>query len=172
MSHSPCMLGTTIDPFVGHLIWLRYVLDAELSSRTLKRTYLRYELLLSQPHDVIDRLARELGIVWPRQLESSVGNGRRGFPFAFASSPSQRRQPTPQSYSRLSEWIRTSFAIFERWSLGNQRRERHLSSWTGSEWPWTTLHRSSVGLLLLVRTPPRAVHCPIERARGLPKGNA
>ena len=109
-----------IDPFVGHLIWLRYVLDAELSSRTLKRTYLRYELLLSQPHDVIDRLAKELGIVWPRH--SSPVAEMEGEAFLSSSLHHHRKGDTdPQSYPRLSEWIRTSFAIFERWSLGNQK---------------------------------------------------
>ena len=109
-----------IDPFVGHLIWLRYVLDAELSSRTLKRTYLRYELLLSQPHSVIDRLARDLGIVWPRH--SSPVAEMEGEAFLSPSLHHHRKgDADSQSYSRLSEWIRTSFTIFERWALGNQK---------------------------------------------------
>ena len=45
-----------------------------------------------------------------------------GEAFLSSSLHHHRKGDTdPQSYSCLSEWIRTSFAIFERWSRGNQK---------------------------------------------------
>ena len=111
-----------IDPFVGHLIWLRHVLDAEAASRSLKRSYLRYEQLLSQAQALIDRLGEDLDISWPK----------RQSPFAEMEvdeflSPALRHHHSEdaghRSNPRLSHWITASFDIFDRWSRGDARKE-------------------------------------------------
>ena len=111
-----------IDPFVGHLIWLRHVLDAEAASRSLKRSYLRYEQLLSQAQALIDRLGEDLDVSWPK----------RQSPFAEMEvdeflSPALRHHHSEdadhRSNPRLSHWITASFDIFDRWSRGDARKE-------------------------------------------------
>ena len=47
------------------LLWLRHILDAEASTRSLPRAIVSYEELLSDWRVVADRLARQLSMVWP-----------------------------------------------------------------------------------------------------------
>ena len=104
------------------MIWLRHVLDAEPASRGLKRAFLRYEQLLSEPHALIDRLANDLGVSWPK----------RSSPYAqmqvdeFLSSALRHHDSEDaghRSNPRLSTWIKTGFEIFDRWSRGEAREE-------------------------------------------------
>ena len=57
----------------GCLLWLCHVLDAEHHTRGHPRVFLRYPDLLARPRSVIDRLGTGLGVAWPRQVESSLG---------------------------------------------------------------------------------------------------
>ena len=111
-----------IDPFVGHLIWLRHVLDAEAASRSLKRAYLRYEQLLSQTQAVIDRLGKDLGISWPRRSSLHAEMESDEF-LSPALHHHSSEDPGHQSNPRLSDWIKTSFDILNRWSHGEVRSE-------------------------------------------------
>jgi hypothetical protein len=112
-----------IDPFVGHLIWLRHVLDAEAASRGIvERAYLRYEQLLSEAHAVVDKLGNELGVSWPKGSSPYAEMEIEEFlsPMLHhhrSDDAGQRSNP------HLSEWIKTSFDIFDRWSHGNTREE-------------------------------------------------
>ena len=115
---SSLLVRNNIDPFVGRLIWLRHVLDAEAASRgSVKRAYLRYEQLLSEAHAVIDKLGSDLGVSWPKGSS----------PYAEVEieeflSPTLHHHSSDDashcSNPHLSEWIKTSFDIFGRWSHG------------------------------------------------------
>ena len=111
-----------IDPFVGQLIWLRHVLHAEAASRTLKRAYLRYERLLSEAHALVGGLGNALGVSWPKgssphaemeidEFLSPVLRHHRSDDASHCSNP------------HLSDWIKISFDIFDRWSRGKVREE-------------------------------------------------
>ncbi len=112
-----------IDPFVGHLIWLRHVLDAEAASRGIvERAYLRYEQLLSEAHAVVDKIGNELGVSWPKGSSPYAEMDIEEFlsPMLHhhrSDDAGQRSNP------HLSEWIKTSFDIFDRWSRGNTQEE-------------------------------------------------
>lgn len=110
-----------IDPFVGHLIWLRHVLDAEAASRgVVKRAYLRYEQLVSEAHTLIDRLGNDLGVSWPKG--SSPYAEMEIDEFLSPVLHHHRSDDTNQrSNPHLSEWIKTSFEILGRWSHGEVR---------------------------------------------------
>ena len=111
-----------IDPFVGHLIWLRHVLDAEAASRSLKRAYLRYEQLLSEAQALIDRLGSDLGVSWPRRSSPHADIEIDEF-LSPALQHHSSEDPVHRSNPRLSDWIKTSFDIFDRWSHGEVRKE-------------------------------------------------
>ena len=49
----------------GLLLWLRHCLAAEHDTRGLPRSFLHYSDLLADWRPVVDRLAAELGLVWP-----------------------------------------------------------------------------------------------------------
>ena len=111
-----------IRPSVGHLIWLRHALDAEADSRGLKRAYLRYERLLTDPQTVVDTLGNDLGVSWP---------GRSG-PHAevkiaeFLSAELRHHESEDAlalSNPDLLDWARASFEIFDRWARGEVREE-------------------------------------------------
>ncbi len=53
----------------GLLLWLRYVLDAEHDSRGMSRTFVWYEDLLQNWEAEINRMALELNIRWPENLQ-------------------------------------------------------------------------------------------------------
>ena len=106
-----------IDPCLGHLIWLRHVLDAEMESRHLRRAYLRYETLLAEVHKIVDALGQVLDVSWPRRLsvdaEMQIEN--------FTSSALHHHRTDSSLLStnpRLSRWIVSGFEILDRWCRG------------------------------------------------------
>ena len=107
------------DPSVAQLLWLRHVLDAEAASREVKRSFLRYDELLSQWQVVTDRLGDELGISWPRR-SAAVEMQIEDF-----LSPTQRHHEEKDANvlrnPSLSRWIKSSFEILDRWSHGEVR---------------------------------------------------
>jgi len=107
------------DPEVGKLIWLRHVIDAEASSRELKRVHVRYDDLLVRHRTVTDLIADRLGIVWPRR-STAVDLELDGF-----LSPTHRHHRSEDALvigdSAMSPWIRTAFAILDRWTRDDVR---------------------------------------------------
>ncbi len=53
---------------MSSLLWLRHVLDAENRSRGLSRAFMTYNELLDDWRSAIGRIAKELGLSWPRRL--------------------------------------------------------------------------------------------------------
>ena len=103
-----------IDASCGHLIWLRHVLEAEAGSRNLRRAYLRYETLLSEPQAVMDRLGRDLDVSWPKraavrahaEIERFLSpelHHHHSDDAAFLTNP------------MLSRWLGQCFELFNRW---------------------------------------------------------
>ena len=105
-----------IHPSVGHLIWLRHVLDAEAASRGLKRSYLRYDELISNPKHVIGRLIKDIGFTFPRSL---IEKSQEINSF-LTNQLNHHLSKDILLLNNLSfaEWIRSSFEIFNRWTLG------------------------------------------------------
>lgn len=52
---------------MGHLLWLRYMLDAEFNTRNTARSFIDYEQLLKDPKHTLSKAANDLSIQWPRQ---------------------------------------------------------------------------------------------------------
>lgn len=53
------------DTEFGLALWLRHVLDAESYSRDLPRSLINYESLIANWRGVVDRISKDLEIVWP-----------------------------------------------------------------------------------------------------------
>ena len=106
-----------IDPFVAYLIWLRHVLAAEADSRGLPRTYVRYDRLLADAPASIDRICRDLGLSLPRRGGASTETDIDAF-----LSPGLRHHHSGDdrllSDASVSEWIKRSFQILDRWTRG------------------------------------------------------
>ena len=109
-----------IDRSIGQLTWLRSVLDAEISTRRSSRTFVRYESLVAEPHQVMDSVARSLGISWPRSVSADAQMEIENF-----IDPELRHHRaadrTLLSNPRVSDWLKSSFEILDRWSRGAAR---------------------------------------------------
>ena len=127
-----------IELSIGHLIWLRHVLDAEIASRSLGRAYMRYETLLSNPNAVVKTLGDTLGISWPKHALSDSRIEIDKF-----LSPSLRHHQTGDTRllatPGLARWVVPIFEIFDRWSRG-ELREHDTAKLDRIRWP-STLRR-------------------------------
>jgi len=108
-----------MEPSIAQLLWLRHVLDAEAASRNLRRTYVRYDDLLSEWRVVADKIGDDLGISWPRR-STSVGIEIEEF-----LTPAQRHHVEKDARvlrnPSLSRWIQSTFEILNRWAHGEVR---------------------------------------------------
>ena len=107
-------------PALSHLIWLRYVLDAEYGTRAMPRTFARYDGLLNAWRPVVDRMSADLGISWPRSPEQAASDIEE-----FLST-TQRHHALPDdsvtANLELPEWLRTTYAILEHWARKRESR--------------------------------------------------
>ena len=111
-----------IDPGVGQLIWLRHVLDAEVASRGLKRSFLRYEKLLMEAHALVDRLEDDLGIAWPKSSSPYAELDIDEF-LSPVLHHHRSDDVSHRSHPHVSNWIKASFEILDRWSRGEVRED-------------------------------------------------
>jgi GT2 family glycosyltransferase len=61
-----------LSPHIGHLLWLRHVLDAEYFSRQSSRVILMWDQFLKQPARSMKRLSEQLRIKWPRHQDFAL----------------------------------------------------------------------------------------------------
>lgn len=107
-------------PALSHLIWLRNVLEAEFATRSMRRTFAGYDGLLNAWRPVVDRIAADLGISWPRLPEQAAAEIE-----AFLSSTLRHHAASVESVTGnhdLPERLRTAFAIFDRWAREQEDR--------------------------------------------------
>jgi hypothetical protein len=62
------------------LLWLRYVLDAELFTRALPRVFVSFDGLLRDPAGVVARVGAALGVAWPREPDLGFVEAREAEP--------------------------------------------------------------------------------------------
>ncbi len=103
-----------IVPSIGHLLWLRHVLDAEKDTRGMKRAWLLYNAFLSEPYAMVDAIGDALGVSWPRSTSVDAQIELDEF-----VCPSIRHHWSSDAQlledPRLSHWIKSTFDIFNRW---------------------------------------------------------
>jgi len=95
----------------SYVLWLRYVLDAERDTRHLRRSFIRYESLLSAWPDEMQRLAADLGIVWlrrPQEVATDIGE--------FLSNDLRHHTATDeelQAHPEVVGWVRRTYAAID-----------------------------------------------------------
>jgi hypothetical protein len=111
------------DPALGHLLWLRHVLDAEAGSRGLRRCFTTYDELMEDWVRLADRAQQTLGLVWPRSAAIAADEVE-----AFLA-PTLRHHSEPKASvaqdPRLSPWLKDSFEILTRWAAEGEARSDH-----------------------------------------------
>ena len=109
----------TMDASLGHLVWLRYVLDAEVASRRIPRAYVRYCDIRSDVRTLVDRLGRRLGISWPA-VPHSIQLGSEGAAI-HAEGQNDGGGDEPPSIPNQPRWIASTFEVLDRWACSDLR---------------------------------------------------
>ncbi|MGY9045552.1 hypothetical protein P775_06720 [Puniceibacterium antarcticum] len=103
---------------LAQLIWLRHVLSAERDSRGLPRSFLSYDQLMQNWAGLTDRIARDLGLGWPRL------SARAAADIGAFLMPALRHHLRPKEQLLenpfASEWIRKTYAILQEWAEGGE----------------------------------------------------
>ena len=97
-------------PVKSYAVWLRNMLAAERDSRTLRRSFLRYDVLLSDWRRTISRLTNELDLRWPRRsatTEVEIDNFLDGRHRHHAL-----RDEEVLTHPELSIWVKDAFKAF------------------------------------------------------------
>lgn len=108
------------NPFFGRLLWLRHVLDAELTSRGLPRFFASYDCLLSGPYRLAAGMEQRLGMSWPRP----VANAADEIDNFLSERDHRHHTETPERVlddPLVPGWLRDTFRILSRWAtIGEQ----------------------------------------------------
>ncbi|HNH88223.1 MAG TPA: hypothetical protein PLL24_01315 [Thiobacillaceae bacterium] len=108
---------------LGQLIWLRYVLDVEMTTRGLPRSMPRYSALLDDWRDAMLKIGRETGLDWTRDTEGvseAIG--------AFLSPRHRHHQVVDAVFLHdpaESQWVRDTYAILLKWSAAGEDPADH-----------------------------------------------
>ena len=104
-----------IDAFPSTFLWLRYMLDAEHGSRSLRRAFVSYDELLQSPRAQIEQLETGLQLTLPDSTERAfveVAN--------YLSGSLRNHRDTNDIFRPLShaaEWVADVYRIMRSWAL-------------------------------------------------------
>ena len=105
---------------VGLFIWLRYVLEAEISTRGMTRSFVHYADLLNNWQTTIEKISRETNIPFICKNEQ---DGRELS--TFVSSKYRHHVISDNSVifdNTIPEWVRTTYSIFVKWSKESESK--------------------------------------------------
>lgn len=109
----------------GLLIWLRYMLDAEATTRDVPRSFTTYARLLESWQREVRKFETELDIVLPRQTVIVAREIER-----FLDPSLRHHASTPGAVMdnpQVAHWVRDLFEIFTRWSETGENRADHAA---------------------------------------------
>ncbi len=101
-------------PELGHLLWLRHVLEAEAASRGRPRLHCSYDELMTDWPRLAARTSEALNFSWPRAPERAAPEID-----AFLAEGLRHHREAPQRVAEnpaLSAWLRETHAILARWA--------------------------------------------------------
>lgn len=109
------------DPALSHLLWLRHMLDAEVSTRGLPRFHCSYEQLTNGWSALVERAQNVLGLTWPALSQATAGK----VDAFIADDLRHHREPVRNVLGNpmLSRWIRDSLKVFHRWAEQGENPE-------------------------------------------------
>lgn len=110
-----------MEPLLGQLLWLRHVLDAECSSRGMRRVFTTYDDLLENWAKIADRTQSTLEVAWPRfslRVASEIDE--------FLGASLRHHKESSEKIlnnSTISPWLRQAFEIFWEWGQNGERAQ-------------------------------------------------
>lgn len=110
-------------PGYGQLLWLRHTLDAEHLSRGRKRVVCRFDRLLTDWQDTIDRVRQGLDLALPRNSPTAHAEVDRFL--ARDMRHHDAREDTGLGLLGASDWLRRTFEIMRLWSEKDEDEGDH-----------------------------------------------
>ncbi|MPZ53468.1 MAG: hypothetical protein GEU79_12175, partial [Acidimicrobiia bacterium] len=99
-------------PGFASLMWLQHQLAAERATRGFPRTFLSYANLLDDWRGSVKRITTELGMVWPRSIESASSEID-----SFISPELQHHPQQPEDLNTdttIPQWVKDSYTALQR----------------------------------------------------------
>jgi len=110
-------------PGYGQLLWLRHTLDAEHLSRGRRRVVCRFDRLLTDWQDTIDRVRQGLDLALPRNSPTAHAEVDRIL--ARDMRHHDAREDTGLGLLGASDWLRRAFEIMRLWSEKDEDEGDH-----------------------------------------------
>lgn len=101
------------------LLWLRYTLDAEFSTRTLARSHVDHDGFLQHPRSTVERISTQLGLEFPDMSEKAFGKLSALISPATAQFAGAQAIALPGGLVR--DWLQTVQSITRSWSSHGER---------------------------------------------------
>ncbi|RVU03274.1 hypothetical protein EOE18_16815 [Novosphingobium umbonatum] len=105
---------------IGLMMWLRHVLDVEKATRGRARVFVSYAQLLQNWGLVVDKIARSLDVVWPRQSQTSAAEIS-----AFLTRDLRHNHHADAEVLHnplIAGWVSRLFQILMRWAEGAESK--------------------------------------------------
>ena len=112
-------------PQYGQLLWLRYVLEAEATTRSQTRHFTSYARVMQDWRDVANRASEALDVSWP-SLSYHVEDSVAGF-LEMSLDHAGRRAETLDADQRMTPWVASTFEILERWAKTGEDPKDHVT---------------------------------------------
>lgn len=106
----------------GHVLWLRYILDAEASTRDQMRSFTSYDRILNGWPSEIEKIALEQEISWPRYSGSQLPE------LGAMIQPDLKHHTSNDIINNklFSPWFRDTFDVFDRWAEHGENANDYL----------------------------------------------
>ncbi len=109
----------------GYLMWLRHVLDAEVSSRGVPRFFTDYDSLLDDWREMVVKARMRLGIDWPQHPDAVSDQID-----AFLSDKYRHHHENGDELLQKSgfpTWMRDAFRVFTKWIANGEAKQDYAT---------------------------------------------
>ncbi len=109
----------------GYLMWLRHVLDAEVSSRGVPRFFTDYDSLLDDWRGMVVKARMRLGIDWPQDPDAVSDQID-----AFLSDKYRHHHENGDELLQKSgfpTWMRDAFRVFTKWIANGESEQDYAT---------------------------------------------
>lgn len=112
--------GYPIDEGFGQLLWLRHLLSAEAATRNRRRTFVTFDMLMSDWETVADKLTADLEVHWPHRTQGAAEEVDEFLTPKLRHHSASEQGPVS---NRLRSWVAEVYAILSRWTEEGENPE-------------------------------------------------
>lgn len=102
------------EPVCGQFLWLRHVLDSEISTRGKERIFVSYDQVLSDWRGLMGHLSTDLNLVFPLPIQIAALSIENFVSQDLKNFSSDKL--TISQLQQVSDWQATTLEVLDRWS--------------------------------------------------------